>query len=145
MYKVHVKKISDDAVLPSKSHEDDAGFDLFSIEEVVIKPKEFKIIKTGIGLELPIGTEAQIRSRSGLALEKGIAVLNSPGTVDAGYRGEVGVILINHGNEVFHVENHMKIAQMVIQELPTIELIQTELELGPSDRGESGFGSTGLR
>lgn len=145
LHKVYVKKISDDAVLPFKAHEDDAGFDLFSIEETDIKPNEFKLIKTGITLELPRGTEAQIRSRSGLALKNGIVVLNSPGTIDAGYRGEIGVILFNHGKETFHVEKHMKIAQMVIQELPIIELIETESELKISYRGEEGFGSTGLK
>lgn len=145
MYKVYVKKIIDNAVLPFKAHDSDAGFDLFSVEETDIKPKEFKLIKTGIVLELPVGTEAQIRSRSGLALKKGIAVLNSPGTIDAGYRGEIGVILVNHGHEIFHVEKHMKIAQMVIQQLPEIELMETKLELDLSDRGEEGFGSTGLK
>lgn len=144
MYEMHVKKIKDDAVLPFKAHASDAGFDVFSIEETDIKPKEFKLIKTGIAIELPEGTEAQIRSRSGLALKNGIAVLNSPGTIDAGYRGEIGVILINHSNEVFHVEKYMKIAQMVIQQLPVFELIHTKSDLELSDRGKDGFGSTGL-
>ena len=145
MFKVHVKKIVDNAILPFKAHDGDAGFDLFSIEKTEIKPKEFKLIKTGIALELTEGLEAQIRSRSGLALKSGVAVLNSPGTIDAGYRGEIGVILINHGYETFHVDMHMKIAQMVIQKLPKVELVETKLDLNFSDRGEGGFGSTGLK
>jgi len=145
MINVKVKKLNEDAKVPFKAHKDDAGFDLFSIVETDIKPKEYKLIKTGIALELSQGTEAQIRSRSGLALKSGVAVLNSPGTIDAGYRGEIGVILINHSNEIFHVEKHMKIAQMIIQKLPEIELIETNLELDVSDRGEEGFGSTGLK
>ncbi|MGE7921194.1 dUTP diphosphatase [Viridibacillus sp. NPDC093762] len=78
-------------------------------------------------------------------MKSGVAVLNSPGTIDAGYRGEIGVILINHSNEILHVEKHMKIAQMVIQKLPEVELVETNLELDVSDRGEEGFGSTGLK
>lgn len=145
MLKIFIKKLNSSALMPQKAHEDDAGYDLFSIEEVTIAPKEYKLVKTGIALELPQGTEAQIRSRSGLALKSGVAVLNSPGTIDAGYRGEIGVILINHSNETFHVDKHMKIAQMVIQKLTEVELIKTELELNVSDRGEGGFGSTGLK
>lgn len=144
MINVNVKKIIDNAKIPIKAHEDDAGFDLFSIEECTIAPHEYKLIKTGIALELPKGTEAQIRPRSGLALKNGITVLNSPGTIDAGYRGEIGVILINHSTSTFHVEKHMKIAQMVIQSLPEVKLNLTDTELNSSDRGQGGFGSTGL-
>ena len=139
-----VKKIHEDAILPSYAHFNDAGLDLFSVEEVLIKPNETALIKTGIKIELPIQTEAQIRPRSGLALKHGITVLNTPGTIDEGYRGEIGIILINHGKSDFLVEKKMKIAQMVIKPVWQVEVNEVE-ELSDSLRGEGGFGSTGKR
>ena len=97
-----------------------------------------------VQIQLPEGTEAQVRPRSGLALKYGITVLNSPGTIDAGYRGEVGVILINHGKEVFHVEQHMRIAQLVVQYVPQVKLEEVDV-LEASARGEQGFGSSGTK
>jgi dUTP pyrophosphatase len=139
-----VKKISEDAILPSYAHEGDAGLDLFSSEEKEIKPNESCLIKTGIKIELPKNTEAQIRPRSGLALKHCITVLNSPGTIDYGYRGEVGIILINHGKNTFKVEKGMKIAQMVVQKVINVSVLEVE-ELSETKRSEGGFGSTGLR
>ena len=117
--------------------------DLFSIEDKTLKPMERKLIHTGIKIELPKNTEAQIRPRSGLALKNGITVLNTPGTIDEGYRGEIGIILINLSKEEFRVEKGMKIAQMVIKPIININVEGTR-ELSESSRGEDGFGSTGI-
>ena len=139
-----IKKIHEDAKIPRYAHEGDAGMDLFSVEETWIQPGERALVPTGIVLELPRQTEAQVRPRSGLALKHGVTVLNSPGTIDEGYRGEVKVLLINHGKEPFLVEKHMRIAQMVIN--PVLRVSVTEVEqVGVSERAEEGFGSTGLR
>ncbi len=137
-----VKLIKEDAKLPQYANPGDAGLDLFSVEEKIIKPGEFVLISTGISLELPPGTEAQVRPRSGLALKHGITLLNSPGTIDEGYRGEVKVMLINHGKKEFKVEKHMRIAQMVVAPVTRMNVIEVE-EISDSVRGEGGFGSTG--
>lgn len=141
--KLLVEKINQKAIIPFQAHEGDAGMDLFSIEEVILKPMERKLIHTGIKIQLPKNTEAQIRPRSGLALKNGITVLNTPGTIDEGYRGEIGIILINLGAEEFKVEEGMKVAQMVIK--PTLSLeVEEVVELTETSRGEDGFGSTGV-
>lgn len=141
--KLLVEKISEKAIIPFQAHEGDAGMDLFSVEEVVLKPMERKLIHTGIRIQLPKNTEAQIRPRSGLALKNGITVLNTPGTIDEGYRGEIGIILINLGSEEFKVEEGMKVAQMVIK--PTLSLeVEEAVELTETTRGKGGFGSTGV-
>lgn len=137
-----IKKIHKDAQMPYRANEGDAGLDLFSIEEIVIKAQETALIGTGIQMELPVGTEAQVRPRSGLALKHAITVLNSPGTIDEGYRGEVKVILINHGKEDFIVEKGMRIAQMVVAPVMKIGLEEVA-ELDESERGAGGFGSSG--
>jgi dUTP diphosphatase len=123
-----------------------AGMDLRAnlIEPVVLKPLERAIIKTGLYIELPIGHEAQVRPRSGLAAKKGITVLNSPGTVDADYRGEIGVILVNLSNEDFTVENGERIAQLVIAQHERAEWFEVDI-LSETSRGEGGFGSTGVK
>lgn len=139
---VKIKKLAEDAILPQYAHPGDAGADLFSCVHAEIAPGETCLVKTGIAIALPEGTEAQVRPRSGLALKHGISVLNTPGTVDEGYRGEVGVILINHGKETFVVEKGMKIAQMVIKPVMRVEFEERD-ELPCSARGEGGFGSTG--
>ncbi|MFN8673788.1 MAG: dUTP diphosphatase [Candidatus Sericytochromatia bacterium] len=138
-----IKKINEDAVLPEYAHKDDSGMDLFSVEEKVIKAGETALIKTGIQIELPPNTEAQVRPRSGLALKNSITVLNTPGTIDEGYRGEVGIILINHGKTDFEVKKHSKIAQMVICPVIRPQII-FDAELSETKRGEGGFGSTGV-
>ncbi len=132
-----------DATLPYQANAGDAGLDLFSVEEKLINPGQAELISTGIILELPQGTEAQVRPRSGLALRHSVTVLNSPGTIDEGYRGEVKVILINHGKADFKVEKHMRIAQMVIAPVAKVNVIEVE-DFSSSERGERGFGSTGL-
>jgi len=123
-----------------------AGMDLRAniLENIVLKPMERTIVPTGLFLELPIGIEAQVRPRSGLAAKKGITVLNAPGTVDADYRGEVGVILINLSSEAFVIENGERIAQLVIakHERAEWEAVETLTE---TKRGSGGFGSTGVK
>lgn len=141
-YNLKVKLINDDALLPFRAHEDDAGLDLFSIEEKAVEAGETELVRTGIQIELPEGTEAQIRPRSGLALKHSVTVLNSPGTIDEGYRGEIKVILINHGKEDFIIKKQMRIAQMVIAPVLRVNLIQTEA-LSGTDRDNGGFGSSG--
>jgi len=123
-----------------------AGMDLRAHLEdaVVLEPMDRTIIKTGLFIELPIGYEAQVRPRSGLAAKKGITVLNAPGTVDADYRGEIGVILVNLSKEPFTIENGERIAQLVIAQHARAEWMEVE-ELSTTDRGAGGFGSTGVK
>jgi len=139
---VKVKLIHKDAKLPYQANKGDAGLDLYAVEEKVIKAGESALVGTGIQIELPEKTEAQIRPRSGLALKHSLTVLNSPGTIDEGYRGEIKIILINHGKEDFKVEKQMRIAQMVIAPVLQVELSQVEV-LSDTDRDEGGFGSSG--
>ncbi len=140
--KLLVKRLSSAAVLPAYAHPGDAGLDLCSAVELSLEPGERKLVGTGISIELPANTEAQVRPRSGLALKHGVTVLNTPGTIDHGYRGEVGVILINHGSIRFDVRPGMKIAQMVVSPCVTVEVEETA-ELSRTVRAEGGFGSTG--
>ncbi|XCF06549.1 dUTP diphosphatase [Tamlana crocina] len=123
-----------------------AGMDLRAnlSEPRVLKPLERSIVGTGLFVELPVGYEAQVRPRSGLAAKKGITVLNAPGTIDADYRGEIGVILVNLSNEEFTIQNGERIAQLVIAKHERAEWEQVEV-LSETDRGEGGFGSTGVK
>ncbi len=132
--------------LPAYETSASAGMDVrANLEESIeLKPLERALVKTGLFMELPVGYECQVRPRSGLALKKGITVLNSPGTVDADYRGEVGVILINLSNETFVVEDGERIAQLVFAEVAQAQWTQVE-ELTETDRGAGGFGSTGVK
>ena len=132
--------------LPNYETNASAGMDLRAniTESILLKPLDRAIVKTGLFIELPIGYEAQVRPRSGLAAKKGITVLNSPGTVDADYRGEIGVILVNLSNEEFIVENGERIAQLIIAKHERAEWIAVQ-ELTETDRGEGGFGSTGVK
>lgn len=132
--------------LPSYATEHSAGMDLLAAvsENKIVKPGERVLIPTGLAIALPDGYEAQVRPRSGLALKNGISLVNSPGTIDADYRGEVGVILINHGQEPFIIERGMRIAQMVIAPYTRAQFSEV-LELPTSDRGTGGFGSTGTQ
>ena len=142
-YSLKIEKINEKAIIPSYANEGDAGLDLYSVEKLVLAPGERGLIHTGIKIELPKNTEAQIRPRSGLALKNGISLVNSPGTIDEGYRGEIGVIVINHGLESFTVEEGMKIAQMVIKPVWRVE-VEEVLSLSDSERGEKGYGSSGV-
>jgi len=140
---IKLKKENKDAILPFYAHKEDAGMDLFSVEEKVIKAKTFALCKTGFSMELPSGYEAQVRSKSGLSLKSGIIVLNSPGTIDENYRGEIGVILMNVSDVDYKVEKNQKIAQMVINKVEHFDMVEVT-EISESTRGVNGFGSTGI-
>ena len=129
---------------PSYETEFSAGMDIraFIENKIILEPGKRKLVSTGLYLELPRGYEAQVRSRSGLALKKGISVLNSPGTIDSDYRGEVGIILINHSSENFVIENGDRVAQLVIAKHEKI-VWHSAQEINHSERGSDGFGSTG--
>lgn len=135
-----------DLPLPVKATEGSSGYDLLAAidadQTVVLEPGERVAIPTAVALALPANFEAQVRPRSGLALKHGITTLNTPGTIDADYRGEVKVILINHGQAAFTVERGMRIAQMVIQALPEV-VVEEVSDLDETSRGTGGFGSTG--
>ena len=132
-------------LLPAYQTDQSAGMDLCAAvdKDVTLEPGEHTIIPTGFSIALPNGFEAQVRPRSGLAAKNGVTVLNSPGTIDADYRGEVGVILINHGAEPFTVTRGLRIAQMVIAPVRTV-MWEEKDELSESERGAGGFGSTGV-
>ena len=140
---VKVLRTDPAAQLPTYAHPGDAGMDVRSIEEVTLAPGARALIHTGLVLMLPPDAEAQVRPRSGLALKHGVTVLNTPGTIDAGYRGEVGVILVNLGAEPFAVEKGMKIAQLVISRVTQADIVEVA-SVDETDRGAGGFGSTGI-
>jgi len=142
--KVKIKKVSESAIIPCYAHDGDAGVDLYSDEDSILKPGERKLVKTGIKLALPYGYEAQVRPKSGLALNHGISLCNSVGTIDSGYRGEVCVIVINHGSEEFNVKKSTKIAQIVFNKVEQAEFQEVK-ELDETKRNQGGFGSTGLK
>ena len=138
-----ITRIRPEAVLPRYAHVDDSGLDLFAVERQTLAPGDFTLVPTGIKIGLPPGTEAQIRPRSGMAYKNGITVLNTPGTIDEGYRGEIGVILINHSRQDFEISPGMKIAQMVIVPVLRPRVVETDA-LSGTRRGSGGFGSTGV-
>ena len=140
---VKFRRIDPSAELPTYAHPGDAGMDIRSIEELTIEPGARALVHTGLVMVLPPGYEAQVRPRSGLALKNGVTVLNTPGTIDEGYRGEIGVILANFGSEPFKVEKGAKIAQMVIAPCARAEFVETD-EVDDTVRGTGGFGSSGL-
>lgn len=141
---VKVVKLHPEAKEPRYAHPGDAGADLFSVENVVIYPGKWRKVGTGICIQVPSGYEAQIRPRSGLAFQHGITVLNSPGTIDSGYTGEVGVILINHGEKPFSISLGDKIAQLVITPVMRARFEEVD-SLDETTRGDGGFGSTGVK
>ena len=132
--------------LPRYSTNESAGLDLRAELQspITLEPGQRSLIPTGLKIALPTGYEAQVRPRSGLAYKQGITVLNSPGTIDADYRGDVGVILINHGSESFTIENGERIAQLIIAKFVQIDWDEV-LDLSSTSRGEGGFGSTGVK
>jgi len=142
MVKIKITKIKENAIIPKYAHEGDAGVDLYSTEDYVLKPGERVLVSTGIKIAVPKGYEAQIRPKSGLALKNGISIVNTPGTVDAPYRGEIGIIIINLGQEEYKIEKGKKIAQMVINKVEEAEFEEVD-ELDETTRNEGGFGSTG--
>ncbi|OFW55584.1 MAG: deoxyuridine 5'-triphosphate nucleotidohydrolase [Candidatus Solincola sediminis] len=140
---LRIKKLDPEISLPSYAHEDDAGLDLCSADELVLEPGQRSMVSTGFAMALPRGYAAFVQPRSGLAARHGISIVNTPGLIDCHYRGEVKVILINLGREPFPVKKGDRIAQMVIQKVETAD-IQAVEELDRTARGEGGFGSTGV-
>ena len=145
MIKINIKRIKADSILPQKQTPGSAGFDLFACLDnpVEIKPFEKALIPTGLVIEIPNGFEGQVRPRSGLAIKHGITVLNAPGTIDSDYRGELCIILINLSNDIFIIENKMRIAQIVFNEIPTMIINEVDV-IKMTGRGQNGFGSTGI-
>jgi len=142
--KVRLRRLATDLPLPSRASAGSAGFDLRAAvdEPLTLDPGQRALVPTGLAVELPLGWEGQLRPRSGLALRHGVTLLNSPGTIDSDYRGEIGVILIHHGSEPFTVERGERIAQLVLA--PVAEVAWEEVpELTVSERGSGGFGSSG--
>ncbi len=141
---LRVKKLNKDAKIPAYQTKEAAGFDLHAIEDAILKVGERKLIGTGLAFEIEKGYEVQIRPRSGLAFKYGITVLNSPGTVDSDYRGEIKVLLINLGEKEFEIKKGDRIAQAVIAPVIQAKIKEVE-ELSSTDRGSGGFGSTGVK
>ena len=144
MLEIKYIPLREGAHIPQKAHEDDAGFDLYASEDFTLKAHGFGCVPTALSIELPEGYEAQVRPRSGLAAKYGVTVLNAPGTIDAGYRGEVKVILINHGENDFEIAAGMRIAQLIISPVLSARFVAVRA-LEESERGEGGFGSTGIQ
>jgi dUTP pyrophosphatase len=139
---VAVRRLREDAVLPRQAYEGDAGFDLAACEEVTLGPGERAIVPTGIAVEIPEGYAGFVQPRSGLAARHGIAIVNSPGLVDSGYRGEIRVVLLNTDpSRPFTVEAGMRIAQLVVAPVASVRLVEVD-ELATSERGTRGFGSS---
>lgn len=141
---IQFKKLNETAIVPEYQTTHSAGMDLHACLEnpVVVKPGERILIKTGLAIAVPAGYEAQVRPRGGLAVKNGITVLNTPGTVDADYRGEIGVILINHGQDDFNVNPGDRIAQLVIAKYEKVDLQEAD-KLDETARGNGAYGSTG--
>lgn len=138
-----IKKLSEEAIIPVRQHDGDAGMDICSIEDTIISPNTTKLVKTGLSMEIPYGYEIQVRSRSGLAAKKSVFVLNSPGTVDCQYRGEICVVMHNLGKEDFEIHKGDRIAQIIMNKVEMCSCEEVK-ELSETIRGEGGFGSTGV-
>ena len=145
MQKILIKKLHSDVNLPTYETSGSSGMDLqaYISEEIILKPGERKLIPTGLSIAIPENLEIQIRPRSGLAYQKGISVVNTPGTIDSDYRGEIKVLLINLGKEYFIIKTFERIAQMVVCPITKVVLSETN-DLPDTIRGEGGFGSTGV-
>lgn len=140
---VKIKRLSPDAQIPRYEHPGDSGADLVAIADSTLAPLQWGAVPTGLSAEVPIGYELQVRPKSGLALRHGITVLNTPGTVDAGYRGEIKVLLLNLGKEPFAIHKGQKIAQLVVAPVVVGQFQEVD-DLSDSQRGIGGFGSTGV-
>ena len=142
MIELPIRRLREDAVIPARAYEGDAGLDLAACDRVTLAPGERAVVGTGLAVAIPEGYAGFVQPRSGLAALHGITIVNSPGLVDAGYRGEVMVVLLNTDRESFTVEPGMRIAQLVVLEVPSIRPVETQ-ELLESERGARGHGSSG--
>jgi len=143
--KVYFTKLNKDAVIPTYAHPGDAGMDIRAIEDVELNPHETKIIHTGIAVALPVGYELQVRPRSGLSLKTPLRIPNAPGTIDSGYRDEIGVIMENTSNEAFKINKGDRIAQLVLAKYATADFVETEDVKTIGDNRDGGFGHTGIK
>jgi dUTP pyrophosphatase len=139
---VRVRLLTPDSKMPSLANEGDVAFDLYSTIDFDLRPGQRVAVPIGISLEIPRGYEGEVRPRSGLALQHGVTVLNAPGSIDSGYRGEIKSIMVNLGTETFRITKGMRISQLAIRPVPDIRLVKSET-LASSERGEKGFGSSG--
>jgi len=144
MVEIKIKRLNPEAVMPHYVHKGDAGMDVYSTEDVSLAQGEIKLVSTGLSFEIPEQYEIQVRPKSGLALNHGITLTNSPGTLDSCYRGELGVIMQNEGKADYQIKKGEKIAQIVVARYEQAEIKEVE-ELSETSRGEGGFGSTGLK
>lgn len=141
---LRIERLTSTTIIPQRAHLTDAGFDLHADEQLTLAPGEFKLVRTGVAIALPDGTAGLVCPRSGLAGRNGVTVLNAPGIVDAGFRGEWRVILINHGTEPFDINPGDRIAQLVIVKYLAPYFIEASVTEDATDRGVNGFGSTGV-
>ena len=141
MIEVAVRRLRPDAHVPGQAYDGDAGLDLAACDPAVLLPGERAVVPTGLAVEIPEGYAGFVQPRSGLAARHGIGIVNSPGLIDSGYRGEIRVVLLNTGREPFAVEPGMRIAQLVVVPVPAVRLVEVD-ELAASERGARGFGSS---
>ena len=141
MIDVPIRRLRPDARIPDQAYNGDAGVDLSACEHVVVRPGERAVVPTGLAVEIPSGYAGFVQPRSGLAERHGIGIVNSPGLIDSGYRGEIRVILLNTGGDAFSVEPGMRVAQLVVAPVAKVRLVEVD-ELASSERGTRGFGST---
>jgi len=139
---IKIKLLNESAILPEKQHDSDAGYDLFSIEKIILKPNEIHKVKTGIAIQIPTNYGGLVLPRSGLSSKHGISLINTPGLIDSGYRGELLIPLINHSVKEYEIHKHERIAQLILIESPEVN-IEVASDLDDSDRDSKGFGSTG--
>lgn len=143
-FEVPIKELDGALAVPARMRAGDAAADLPSAIDCTIEPGERRLVPTGFGVAIPVGSAGLVLSRSGLALRHGVAVLNAPGLIDSGYRGEVGIILVNHGAEPAEISRGQRIAQLMVIEVPDFALVPVdELPEAPDERGAAGFGSSG--
>lgn len=141
MIDVAVRRLRPDAHIPEHAYDGDAGLDLAACDHVVLGPGERAVVPTGLAVEIPDGYAGFVQPRSGLAARHGIGIVNSPGLIDSGYRGEIRIVLLNTGGETFSVEPGMRVAQLVVVPVAAVRLVEVD-ELAASDRGVQGFGSS---
>ncbi len=139
---IKIKRLNENAILPEKQHDSDAGYDLYSIEEIILKPNQIYKVKTGIAIQIPNNYGGLVLPRSGLSSKYGISLINTPGLIDPGYRGELLIPLINHSSNEYTINKNERVAQLILIDIPEVK-IEVTSDLDASDRDSKGFGSTG--
>ena len=139
---IKIKRLNENAILPEKQHDSDAGYDLHSIEEIILKPNQIYKVKTGIAIQIPNNYGGLVLPRSGLSSKYGISLINTPGLIDPGYRGELLIPLINHSSNEYTINKNERVAQLILIDIPEVK-IEVTSDLDASDRDSKGFGSTG--